>query len=460
MRDGAADGQGLERRIGLFSATILVIANMVGTGIFTTSGFIMAELESPRYLLLAWGVGALFALSGALSYSELCVRFPHAGGEYVFLRESLGRPFGFLTGWISLIVGFSAPIAASALAFSSYLFRIFPVSPGNLPLSGAAAICSPHNLTAVGVIVLISLIHCHGVGLGSRIQNSLTLFKIALVVLFIGCAFLFGTGFPGNPTVMETPPPFVAEKFAVSLIFVSFAYSGWNAAAYLGSEIINPKRNIPLALITGTLVVSALYLLLNSVYLYALPPDAMKNVLEIGAVAAVSLFGEPVSRLFSAAVSIGLLSVLSAMILTGPRIYYAMARDGLFFKRFGHVNPERKTPQQAICLQAGIAILMVITAAFDTLLIYIGFTLSLFATLTVLGLMRLRLGGPRPQEGIPYKTIGYPLTPLFFILGNLWIIFFSIKERPVAALIGLGTICLGALAYAFFNRKSRAERSG
>jgi APA family basic amino acid/polyamine antiporter len=446
---------GLKRELGLFSATALVVANMVGTGIFTTSGFIMAELGDPRTLLLCWLCGGLFALCGALCYGELGSRFPQAGGEYIFLKESLGRPVGFLSGWISLLVGFSAPIAAASMAFATYFFQTF-----SLPMGGDGAVfsvagvrlvtLSPLTLTAIGVILLFSLIHYHSLRVGSRVQNGLTLFKITLVIVFIGAGLLLGNGSTDHFTA-TTSMRWSSEKFAVSLIFVSFAYSGWNAAAYLGAEIVNPQRNIPLSLFAGTIVVVILYLLLNLVYLYALPPEAMQGVLEIGARSAAALFGMGTSRLFSGAVALGLLSVLSAMILTGPRIYYAMSQDRLFFPVFGRLDKNRGTPATSIFLQAAIAVVMVVSASFDSLLLYIGFTLSLFAMLTVIGLMRIRRRSALPAGY--YRTFGYPVTPLLFIAGNLWIIFFSIKSRPIMALFGLGTIVLGGLAFLYFERR-------
>lgn len=447
------NGNGLRREIGLFSATILVIANMVGTGIFTTSGFILAELGSNRALLACWLFGGLFALCGALCYGELGARFPQAGGEYVFLKESFGKPVGFLSGWISLIVGFSAPIAAGALAFATYLFQAFSITDGDLltiDLLGLRLVSiSPLTLTAIGVIIFFSFIHYHSLHVGSNVQNGLTVFKIALILVFIAAGLLFGNG-SANHFHSTAAAPLSAEKFAVALIFVSFAYSGWNAAAYLGGEILEPRRNIPLALIFGTAVVMCLYLLLNIVFIYALPASRMQGVLEVGAASAASLFGTGISRLFSGAVSLGLLSVVSAMVMTGPRIYYAMSRDSIFFHRFGRLSAERHTPAAAIILQASLAIGMVISASFDTLLIYIGFTLSLCAMLTVAGLMRIR---SRPGETkIAYKTLGYPVTPLLFIMGNAWIIYFSLKSRPVAAFCGLGTIAAGSVVYLFFKK--------
>jgi len=452
----------LKREIGLFSATILVIANMVGTGIFTTSGFIMEELGNPQAMLLCWLVGGIFALCGALCYGELGAMFPRAGGEYVFLRESFGKGMGFLSGWISLIVGFSAPIAAASIAFATYFFRILPASFGaefTAPFLeiGILAI-SPITLLAITVIIIFSLIHYHSVYLGARVQNCLTVFKIGLIIVFVTAGFCLGHGSTENFSQSLEISLIFQDKFAISLIFITFAYSGWNAAAYLGGEIKNPVRNIPLALFTGTALVICFYLLLNIVYIYALSPGEMSGTLEVGTKSAVALFGDNISRYFSGAIAIGILSVLSAMIMAGPRVYYAMARDGVFFELFGKVNALRQTPVFAILLQAVIAIIMVITASFDKLLLYIGFTLSLCAMLTVVGMMRLRIKKPDLERS--YKTFGYPVTPLLFISGNLWIIYFCIKSRPITSLFGLGTIGLGVLFYTYFKKKNRVAGKG
>ena len=443
----------LKREIGFFSATILVIANMVGTGIFTTSGFIMEELGNPQTMLLCWLVGGIFALCGALCYGELGAMFPKAGGEYVFLRESYGKGMAFLSGWISLIVGFSAPIAAAAIAFATYCFRVlpgYPISEFTVPFLGVNIITiSPITILAASVIIIFSLIHYHSLWLGTSVQNGLTIFKIGLIVVFVVAGLWLGRGsiehFSGGLNMSSV----FQNKFAVSLIFVSFAYSGWNAAAYLGGEIKRPSRNIPLALFTGTFLVMCLYLLLNVVYIYALHTKEMSGVLEVGAKSAISLFGDNIGKYFSGAIAIGLLSVLSAMIMTGPRVYYAMAKDNVFFELFGNINKVHRTPAYAIFLQAAIAVVMVVTASFDKLLIYIGFTLALCATLTVAGMILLRITQPALKRD--YKTFGYPVTPFLFILGNLWIIYFSIRSRPIASLFGLGTIGLGILVYLYFS---------
>ncbi len=446
----------LKREIGLFSSTSLVIANMVGTGIFTTSGFILKELGNPWTMLACWFVGGLFALSGALCYGELGSRFPKAGGEYIYLKKSFGRCLGFLSGWISLIVGFSAPIAAAAIAFSSYLFQAFGIEGGD---SGGLALVktdllnlSAHSFLAVCVVLGFSFLHYHSLKIGSRVQNLLTLFKISIILFFIAAGLFSGQG-----SISHFQPGFEIKQllhgnFAVALIFVSFAYSGWNAAAYLGAEIKSPKKNIPRALFGGTLLVMSLYLLLNIVFIYALPKEKMSGILDVGTQAAIALFGINIGHYISGLIAIGLLSVISAMIMAGPRVYYAMSKDGLFFKRFARVSGTRSTPAQAIFLQAAIAIAMILTSSFDMLLIYIGFTLSMIAMLTVIGLMLIRRKQPKENS---YTTLGYPVTPLVFIMGNAWILYFSVKSRPLPSLLGLLTICSGLFIYRYFNEKEK-----
>jgi APA family basic amino acid/polyamine antiporter len=444
----------LKREIGLFSAIAVVVANMVGTGIFTTSGFILQEVGNSSALLLGWMVGGAFALCGALCYGELGARYPQAGGEYVYLREAFGKPVAFLSGWVSLIVGFSAPIAAAAIAFSIYLLKAVGASVDTgrvVALFGVPVFTfSTPVILAIAVVLMISMLHAHSLRVGSRVQNLLTLFKIALVAVFIGAGLYSSGGSIDHFSGHFSMGTLLDGKFAVALIFISFAYSGWNAAAYLGGEIKRPSRNIPLAMLAGTLIVTALYLLLNLVYVYALPADSMRGVMEVAAAAGAQLFGPGISRWLNGAIALGLLSVISAMILAGPRVYYAMSRDGIFFPLFGRVSDARHTPAPAIGLQAAIAIVMIISASYDKLLVYIGFTLSLFAMLTVVGLMRVRQNDPDDRPA--YRTWGYPLTPLAFILGNLWIIYFSIKSRPAPVVWGIVTIAAGMGMYFYFYR--------
>ncbi len=440
---------GFRREMGFPSAVTLVVGNMVGTGVFTTSGLIMKELGDPSAMLLAWLVGGLFALSGALCYGELGAMFPKAGGEYVFLRESFGKGVAFLSGWISLIVGFSAPIAAASIAFSAYFLGIFPQAAGSgitVAVSGMDILTfSPATVLASAVVVALSIVHCRSVAVGKKVQAGLTLFKAAFLALFLLAAYFLGKGIPSGSPGPGVAFPSFGGAFPVALVFVSFAYSGWNAATYVGGEIRNPGRNIPASLCAGTIIVMFLYLALNMVFLRALSPGEMSGVIDVGARAAESLFGSGAGRWFGGAIAIGLLSVLSAMIMAGPRVYYAMAKDGVFFDAFGKVDPRHRTPVRSIILQATLSIAMILTASFESLLVYAGFTLSLSAVLTVAGLMRLRLSMPLIER--EYKTFGYPLTPVLFILGNIWIIYYTISNRFVASLYGFATIGAGVLIY-------------
>lgn len=443
-------------RLGLFSAIILVVANMVGTGIFTTSGFIMQELQNPWGMLACWAVGGLFALAGALCYGELGARYPRAGGEYVFLRESFGEPLAFLSGWISLLVGFSAPIAAAAMACAVYVLGsagVRPESGFTWSIQGLTVLTlSPVTLLASGVILVFSFIHRHSLFLGSFIQNLLTLFKIALILALVVLGLGWGAGSLAH---LGNPPPvsfYFSGRFASSLIFITFAYSGWNAAAYMGSEISRPVRNIPLALLCGAVLVTVLYMLINVTFVYALSAQEMSGVLGVGEKAALALFGPQVSRIFAGAIALSLLSLLSAMMMTGPRVYLAMAGDGLFFTAFSRLKGGSGPPGNAILLQAGLALLLVLTASFENLLIFIGFMLSLFSLFTVAGLMVLRRRRPAPE--LPYRTVGYPVTPIFFILCNLWIVVFSMVNKPLVCASGLATILSGVVLYLFFKWRS------
>jgi len=456
MIENKSNNFGLKRKIGLTSATILVIANMIGIGIFTTSGFVMEELHDPLAMLLCWFLGGLFALCGALCYGELGAMLPKAGGEYVFLRESLGNLMGFLSGWISLFVGFSAPIAAASIAFATFFYRAIPANVINdpfMPLLNFGILClSPITVLACTVIIIFTLVHCYSLNFGCSVQNVLTVFKLLVMFAFISAGCIIGTGSTDNFKSVGILGIVFSERFAVSLILVSFAYSGWNASAYVGSEIRNPSQNIPLSLILGTFFVLGLYLLMNTMFIYALPANEMYGVLEVGSASAEALFGNQIGMFFSAAIGLCLLSVISVMIMIGPRVYYAMAKDGVFFKCFSRVTQKQRTPVCSICLQAIIAMCMALTASYEKLLLYVGFTLSVFTTLTVVGLLLLRVRKPLSER--PYKTLGY-LPPFLFIAGNLWVIFFCIKGTLFTTLYGLVTILAGVLFYLYFIFKNK-----
>jgi len=434
----------LVRQLTLIPLFCIIVANMVGSGIFTTSGFIMRDVQNPLVMLLCWFIGGVLALTGALCYGELGAMFPEAGGDYVFLRESLGRRISFLSGWISLWVGFSAPIAAVAIAFGNYFNGALPTEIQN---SGMPSIL------AVSIIVIFTWVHVKGLLFGAWMQNVITFAKILLILSLVGVGLTWGNGSFQHFDAPLSYSHIFSGNFATSLIFVSFAYSGWNACVYLGSEIKNAGRNIPTSIITATLFVILVYLLLNVLYVYAVHPDEMHGVVEIGSLAAAHLFGEKAGSLFGMVIAFCLLSTVSSMIMIGPRVYYAMARDKLFFNVFRGISRTHHVPSYAIILQGGISIALVLTSTFYALLMYVGFTLAIFSSLTVLGMMILRSKAPdRPR---PYKTWGYPLTPILFVTGNLWIVIFSIRSNLAAFAWCLVTVGAGWLIYEYFDNRFR-----
>lgn len=448
---------GLERRIGFVSATVIVIANMVGTGIFTTSGYMLQEIGHPVGVFLAWGAAGLLALSGALCYGELGAMYPRAGGEYVFLKECFGPLPAFLSGWVSLIVGFSAPIAAASVAFAVYLIRAIGLLNNGLPDGFSFSLpfltFSPVTVIAVCVIFSLTAVHYLSLFLGTWVQGILTGLKIGVMVLIISAAMFYGESVQNDLYRLSGGWDLVfSQGFAISLIYASFAYSGWNASAYMGAEIKDPARSIPLSLLCGTGVVVVLYLLMNLAYVRVLPQSEMSGVLEVTGAAAARIFGPSVSGVVNGSIALSILSVISVMIMTGPRVYFAMARDGLFFKVFGKIRESGKTPGYAVLLQAGIAASMVLTASFEALMVYVGFTLGIFTTLTVIGMVNLRRRAP--DHARPYKAFGYPLTPAVFVCGNLWITGYAIVTRPVVSLFGLGTILAGLILYRWFAWRS------
>jgi basic amino acid/polyamine antiporter, APA family len=442
----------LRRELEFSHTTAIVIANMIGTGIFTTTGFLAGDLGRPSLLLGIWVVGAIIAVAGCLCYSELGVNLPESGGEYIFLREAWGPVWGFLSGWISFFAGFAAPIAAAALAFSDYFAHFFP----SFAVTGAAATSrgtagwfhtGNGHLLAVGIVLVFSAINVVGLRLAARIQNVITVLKLGVLVLFLGFAFAVGHGSLGHfsQTAGRTSSHSLPAQFAVSLIFVMFAYSGWNAATYVSGEIKNPTKTLPAAMVVGTLTVAGFYLLLNVAYVYALPLESMKGVVAIGEAAAGALFGLRGGNFFSAIMSVGLLSCVSAMMIAGPRVYFAMAVDRCFFPTAARIHPKWGTPTYAIIYQALAAIVMILTGTFESLVYYIGFALIFFAALAVAGMIRLR-------HRLGWKTLGivnwgYPLAPGLFIVASVWMLFYTASMRPKESAMGLLTILLGAALY-------------
>lgn len=421
---------------------------MIGAGIFTTSGLLMGELQNPFVMILLWVVGGAIALCGAMSYGELGAAMPQAGGEYTFLSKLFHPIFGFLSGWVSFIVGFSAPIAASAIGFSEYLFHAFP----QLTVFFDFPEQTLKNIVSILVIVLFSLIHLRGLRFGSLVQDALTLLKVALVIGLILAGFLWGNGdFSHFGTGGTVALDFGGWKtLGLSLMWVMFAYSGWNASTYIGSEIRNPEKNLPKSLLLGTGLVMLLYLLLNVLFIYAVPPKDMEGVIAIGGLAVDHLFGGSMDTIVSLLIAFALFSSLSAFIIIGPRVYYAMARDGYFFKFLAEIHPVFKVPAKAILIQAFISIVIVLTGTFDQILTYMGFALGIFPILAVIGVFKLRRSG-RSVLKLP----GYPWVQLLYLSVSLFILMLALFERPMESSIALMTVLIGIPLFFIFKRVYR-----
>ncbi len=443
----------LPRKIGLCSASNIVIANMIGAGIFTTSGLLMSGLDNPWLLIVLWAVGGVVALCGALSYAELGAAMPHAGGEYVFLSRLYHPLFGFLSGWVSFVVGFSAPIASSAIGFSEYFFRAFPqlLEAGN---TGVFFSTYLNKIVAILIILLFTMVHLRGIDFGAKIQNYLTLLKVGLIVVLILAGLSLGNGnfghfSQGSPVTLNFNG---LKTMGLSLMWIMFAYSGWNASTYIGSEITNPVRNLPRSLLYGTAIVTVMYLFLNIIYVYAIPPDDMKDVISIGGLTVRNLFGSTMEFTFSLLIAFALFSSLSAFIIIGPRVYYSMAIDGYFFKFVSKIHPRFKVPSAAIMLQAAIAIVMVLSGTFDQILTYMGFSLGLFPVLAVAGVFRLRASG---ESKLAFK--GFPVYVIVYLAFGITMLVLSFLERPVESSIALGTAVVGIPLFYLFRQKNHGS---
>ena len=430
----------LKRQIGGFTATSLVVANMIGAGIFTTSGLLAGYLPSSGWILAAWVVGGLIALSGALCYAELATRMPQEGGEYVYLRRLFHPSLGFLTGWTSFIVGFTVPIAGSAMGFSEYVLG---------GLEGDAAVWIKKGV-AVGIIALFTAIHYRGVRLGGRVQNGLTALKV-LLILGLASAGLWasqGGGVPIRFLPLSNTPGLAV---GTAMMLVMFSYSGWNATAYIAGEVRHPRRVLPLSLIGGTLTVMLLYVAMNVFVLKLVPFDDLRGTVTVVEAASVRAFGPWVGRGLGLMAGVALLSSLCAFILIGPRVYYAMARDRQFFPFAARVHPRYGVPGSSILIQGGLAMVAVALGSFEQLLVYIGFALNLFPWLAVAGLFvarRRRIG-----EEMAVKVWGYPVLPIFYLASSLVLMGVAFVNRPLESSLALATVALGAAGYLWGTRR-------
>lgn len=430
----------LRRALGAAGATAFVVTNMIGTGIFTVPAFVRTATGNGWATLGVWLLGAVLALSGALCYAELATRMPEAGGEYHYLSRLYGRLWGFVSGWISFLVGFSAAIAASSLGASAYAATLIPGWNPQAPLLDGLGITQGATASALLIAALASF-HATGVRPSGRLQTIIASLVVGAIVIFVFAGI--GSG-RGNWSGIGGGSP-ATGLWWVALIQVSFAYSGWNAAAYLAGEVKNPQRTLPRALIGGTLVVAVLYLALNVLFLYALPADAWQPDIAIGKLAAERLFGSFGATLVSVIITLTIIGSVSSMTAAGPRVYYAMARDGLAPAVFGRVG-RHGAPTTAILTQALVASILVLTGEFETLLIYAGSALSLMAALTVTCVWIVSRKETDRTRGI-FLTPGYPVTPAVFLVLEVFAFLQGLRERPVPTGAALLTILAGIVIY-------------
>ena len=441
------DRPGQRRRnpagITTFTASAIAVADMVGIGVFTSLGFQLIDITSAFSIIVLWVVGGVVALCGALSYGELAAALPRSGGEYNFLSRIYRPAIGFMAGWLSVTVGFAAPIALAAIAFGAYFDGVAP------------GIASPLWL-GIGVVWIIGLVHLTGVRHSSRFQNISTIAKVVLIVAFIVAGFA-----TGNPEPISFAPSSIdlhhitSAPFAIGLVFVMYSYSGWNAQTYIMGEIHDPKCTVPRSLFIATFIVLLLYLGLNIVFLYTTPMEKMAGQIEVALVAGKHIFGENGGRIVGALICAGLVSTISAMTWIGPRVTKVMGEDIPLFAIFAREN-KNGVPAFAIGLQLIIVTALILTQSFEHVLNYIQFAITLSSFLTVLGVMVLRRTQPELER--PYRTWGYPVTPILFLVVTAFMMGYLILERPVQSFAGLATLVAGLAVY-FISSKHNPETS-
>jgi basic amino acid/polyamine antiporter, APA family len=414
------------------TATAIVVADMVGVGVFTSLGFQVKDITSGFSLLLLWIVGGIVAMCGAVCYAELAAMFPRSSGEYNFLRRIYHPAFGFMAGWLSATVGFSAPVALAAMAFSVYFKSIMPHAPALLP--------------GLALVWLVSLVHLAGIRHGSSFQNVWTALKLALIVAFLAAGFAWGTAQPISflPSAIDTT--FVTgAPFAISLVFVMYSYSGWNAATYIIGEIRDPQVNLPRALFLGTAIVTVLYVGLNAVFLATTPLAELSGQLDVAMVAGSHVFGSLGGRIVGMLICLGLVSSVSAMMWIGPRVTMTMGEDTPMLRFFSHKS-KKDVPARAIMLQLLVATALMMTGSFEEVLDFIQFSLTLCTFLTVAGVIWLRIADPDKPR--PYRAWGYPVTPLVFLAVTAFMMYYLIVNRPMQSLAGFAMMLAGLAIYA------------
>ncbi len=440
----------LPRRVTAFTAACLIVSNMIGTGIFGTTGYMMRDLGRPWLVMLLWAAGGLFALLGAACYAELGAAIPRAGGEYVYIREAYGQLLGFLSGWTSLTIGFSAAIAANALLFASHLQELLPA-----PAAGWSRLLLDDRAIGLVMIWSLTLVHVGGVGPGGLVQRLLTVVKVGAIVALVAGGLAFGRGdwthLQAAP-IVETPG---IGSMLTAFLFVSFSYTGWNAAGYIAGEMKAPGRSIPRAALSATLCVTVLYVALNVVYYYALPTDQMcaAPLDTVAHKTAAVLFGAATGRWITAMLCVSMIGATSAMIWAGPRVYFAMAQDGVLPRFFARTTESSGTPVRSILLQSVWVSVLVVAGEFDRLLLYAGFVLIVFGALAVSAVFVLRFR--RPALDRPYRVTGYPLTPALYIAVSLAVMWAAWHVQSKESLFGVATVLLGVPFYVVWKRATR-----
>lgn len=428
--------------VGFSTACGIVIANIIGTGVFTSLGFQLIDIQSGFPLLMLWVVGGIAALCGALCYGELSAALPRSGGEYHFLSEIYHPAVGFMAGFVSATVGFAAPVALAAMAFGRYFRGVFNFG-------------SP-VLLSFALVWIVSLFHFGNLRRGSTFQNVWTIVKLILIAVLIGAGFVVEPKQPLSflPASGDTMS-ILSGAFAVSLVYVMYSYSGWNASSYIISEVKQPERNVPRSLIAGTLVVTAAYLLLNAIFLATTPESEMRGQLEVGLIAGKHIFGENGGRVVGAVICLGLISAVSSMTWIGPRVTMSMGEDHWLLRFLGRKNIYG-VPANAVVTQLLIVNLLLLTRSFELVVIYIQFALLLCSLLTVIGVFVLR--STRPNISRPYRIWLYPIPPLVFAVITIWMMIYLLVSKTGEAIAGLVTALVGFLLYFCAGKRVSARK--
>jgi APA family basic amino acid/polyamine antiporter len=454
------DSPQLLRKMNLLDSTFLVIGAIVGSGIFMTTGFIAEYLPSPLMILIVWLLGGFFALSGALAFAELGAMYPRAGGQYIYLREAYGPWAGFLYGWGFFWVIECGGVAALAVGFAEYFGYFVPALSTKTfllksNLLGFDYSLSAGQLIAVASILFLSAINYLGIKSGIVVQNIFTFLRIAAIAVLIVLGLAVGSkaGVVSFDGLLTGGISFNIKLFGLALIAVLWTYDGWYGINCAAGEIKNPEKNIPRGLILGTLSVTLIYFLVNIVYVSALPIERMKGVARIGELASAQLFGPTATLFISATIMISIFGCLSASILYGPRVFFAMAQDRCFFKSMRYVHPRYRVPTKAIVWQGIWSSLLCLSGSYQDLFEYVVFALVIFWAATGLAVIILRF--KQPQISRPYRAWGYPILPILFVLINLGVFLNTIWAQPFQSLIGLIILIAGIPAFLYWQSKKR-----